>query len=272
MEIVVTASHFCNLDFIPNIWIGLKSASEACGPLIPASFVPPRDVSSMTAPKTWHDFMNSNWSESSTGTGSISIKDFHWRDSHQWVASMHSSQRWARSLAFKTFLLDPARIPRQNCQITSTRHTTKIKMLNLTISQVLLLDPRDGLHPRALARKSHRLLCRPEQDRERGRRTGEWNFFLVFKIGSIFENLCYWQSSQVTAYYLWLPFLLTFCFGFAKFPRSVWRNFLENGLVSFFCFFLVSSTNIFFVYVDESERKAQRNINIINISSNQEFN
>ena len=177
MEIVVTASHFCNLDFIPNIWIGLKSASEACGPLIPASFVPPRDVSSMTAPKTWHDFMNSNWSESSTGTGSISIKDFHWRDSHQWVASMHSSQRWARSLAFKTFLLDPARIPRQNCQITSTRHTTKIKMLNLTISQVLLLDPRDGLHPRALARKSHRLLCRPEQDRERGRRTGEWNFF-----------------------------------------------------------------------------------------------
>ena len=39
---------------------------------------------------------------------------------------------------------------------------------------------------------------------------------------------------QVTAYYLWLPFLLTFCFGFAKFPRSVWRNFLENGLVSFY--------------------------------------
>ena len=37
----------------------------------------------------------------------------------------------------------------------------------------------------------------------------------------------------MTAYYLWLPFLLTFCFGFAKFPRSVWRNFLENGLVSF---------------------------------------
>lgn len=38
-------------------------------------------------------------------------------------------------------------------------------------------------------------------------------------------------DAPVTAYYLWLPFLLTFCFGFAKFPRSVWRNFLENGLV-----------------------------------------
>jgi len=38
-------------------------------------------------------------------------------------------------------------------------------------------------------------------------------------------------DAPVTAYYLWLPFLLTFCFGFAKFPRSVWRNFLENGMI-----------------------------------------
>jgi len=38
-------------------------------------------------------------------------------------------------------------------------------------------------------------------------------------------------DAPVTAYYLWLPFLLTFCFGFAKFPRSVWRNFLEGGLI-----------------------------------------
>jgi len=38
-------------------------------------------------------------------------------------------------------------------------------------------------------------------------------------------------DAPVTAYYLWLPFLLTFCFGFAKFPRSVWRNFLEGGLL-----------------------------------------
>jgi hypothetical protein len=35
----------------------------------------------------------------------------------------------------------------------------------------------------------------------------------------------------VTAYYLWLPFLLTFCFGFAKIPRSLWRSYLENGLL-----------------------------------------
>jgi len=39
------------------------------------------------------------------------------------------------------------------------------------------------------------------------------------------------EDAPVTAYYLWLPFLLTFCFGFAKFPRSVWRNFLEGGLM-----------------------------------------
>merc|ERR1711892_654236 len=39
------------------------------------------------------------------------------------------------------------------------------------------------------------------------------------------------EDAPVTAYYLWIPFLLTFCFGFAKFPRSVWRNFLENGLI-----------------------------------------
>jgi len=39
------------------------------------------------------------------------------------------------------------------------------------------------------------------------------------------------EDAPVTAYYLWLPFLLTFCFGFAKFPRSIWRNFLENNLV-----------------------------------------
>jgi len=38
-------------------------------------------------------------------------------------------------------------------------------------------------------------------------------------------------DAPVTAYYLWLPFLLTFCFGFAKIPRSIWRNFLEGGLM-----------------------------------------
>ena len=39
------------------------------------------------------------------------------------------------------------------------------------------------------------------------------------------------EDAPVTAYYLWIPFLLTFCFGFAKFPRSMWRNFLENGMI-----------------------------------------
>ena len=39
------------------------------------------------------------------------------------------------------------------------------------------------------------------------------------------------EDAPVTAYYLWIPFLPTFCFGFAKFPRSMWRNFLENGMI-----------------------------------------
>lgn len=39
------------------------------------------------------------------------------------------------------------------------------------------------------------------------------------------------EDAPVTAYYLWLPFLLTFCFGFAKFPRSLWRNYLEGNMV-----------------------------------------
>ena len=39
------------------------------------------------------------------------------------------------------------------------------------------------------------------------------------------------KDAPVTAYYLWIPFLLTFCFAFAKFPRSLWRNLLENGLM-----------------------------------------
>ena len=233
MEIVVTASHFCKfvVQMFGFYWIDLKSASEACGPLIPASFVPPRDVSSMTAPKTWHDFMNSNWSESLTGTGSISIKDFHWRDSHQWVASMHSSQRWARSLAFKTFLLDPARIPRQNCQITSTRHTTNIKKLNLTNFP----GPTAGSTGRltsASTCKEKPPVALSTRAGSRARKTHRWVFFgfqnwINFQKSLFLTIFC----SQVTAYYLWLPFLLTFCFGFAKFPRSVWRNFLENGLV-----------------------------------------
>ena len=56
-----------------------------------APFLLPRDISPMTAqktwpmtapPKTWHDFTNSNWSEN-PGLETISTKDFHRRDSHQ---------------------------------------------------------------------------------------------------------------------------------------------------------------------------------------------
>ena len=32
-------------------------------------------------------------------------------------------------------------------------------------------------------------------------------------------------------YYLWIPFLPTFCFGFTKFPRFLGRYFLENSLI-----------------------------------------
>jgi len=39
-------------------------------------------------------------------------------------------------------------------------------------------------------------------------------------------------DAPVTAYYLWLPFLLTFCFGFAKMPRSLWRRMLEGGMLN----------------------------------------
>jgi hypothetical protein len=39
------------------------------------------------------------------------------------------------------------------------------------------------------------------------------------------------QDAPVTAYYLWLPFLLTFCFALAKFPRSIWRNCLEGNMI-----------------------------------------
>lgn len=39
------------------------------------------------------------------------------------------------------------------------------------------------------------------------------------------------EDAPVTAYYLWLPYLLTFCLLFAKFPHSMWKRFFENGLL-----------------------------------------
>jgi len=40
------------------------------------------------------------------------------------------------------------------------------------------------------------------------------------------------EDAPVTAYYLWLPFLLTLCFGLAKVPRSLWRNMLEGRMLA----------------------------------------
>jgi len=38
-------------------------------------------------------------------------------------------------------------------------------------------------------------------------------------------------NSRVTAYYLWLPFLLTFAIGFSKVPRILWKRCLEGELM-----------------------------------------
>lgn len=38
-------------------------------------------------------------------------------------------------------------------------------------------------------------------------------------------------NSRVTAYYLWIPFLLTFCIGFCKVPRVIWKNGMEGNLM-----------------------------------------
>jgi len=38
-------------------------------------------------------------------------------------------------------------------------------------------------------------------------------------------------NGRVTAYYLWIPFLLTFCIGFSKLPRVLWKNVMEGSLM-----------------------------------------
>jgi len=38
-------------------------------------------------------------------------------------------------------------------------------------------------------------------------------------------------DTRVTAYYLWLPYLLSLCFAFAKLPHSAWKRFFENELI-----------------------------------------
>ena len=39
------------------------------------------------------------------------------------------------------------------------------------------------------------------------------------------------EDAPVTAYYLWLPYLLAVCFTLARLPRSTWKRFFENGLI-----------------------------------------
>jgi len=39
------------------------------------------------------------------------------------------------------------------------------------------------------------------------------------------------EDAPVTAYYLWLPYLLTICFILARLPRSAWKRFFENRLI-----------------------------------------
>jgi hypothetical protein len=39
------------------------------------------------------------------------------------------------------------------------------------------------------------------------------------------------EDAPVTAYYLWLPYLLAICFIMARLPRSAWKRFFENGLI-----------------------------------------
>ena len=94
----------------PQIW---------CGDLVVLSSRLVTFPQWQAVPKTWLDFMNSNWSESWPGN------DLHKGFPLVRFLSTVSPVCKAlptRSLAFKTFLLEPARVSRQNCQIISARH------------------------------------------------------------------------------------------------------------------------------------------------------
>jgi len=40
------------------------------------------------------------------------------------------------------------------------------------------------------------------------------------------------EDAPVTAYYLWLPYLLSLLFALAKLPHSMWKKFFENNLIA----------------------------------------
>ena len=42
----------------------------------------------------------------------------------------------------------------------------------------------------------------------------------------------YGQDAPITAYYLWLPYLLSLLFVLAKLPHSAWKRFFENNLIA----------------------------------------
>ena len=42
----------------------------------------------------------------------------------------------------------------------------------------------------------------------------------------------YDQDAPITAYYLWLPYLLSLLFVLAKLPHSAWKRFFENNLIA----------------------------------------
>ena len=40
------------------------------------------------------------------------------------------------------------------------------------------------------------------------------------------------EDAPITAYYLWLPYLLSLLFVLAKAPHSAWKKFFENNLIA----------------------------------------
>ena len=40
------------------------------------------------------------------------------------------------------------------------------------------------------------------------------------------------EDAPITAYYLWLPYLLSLLYVLAKLPHSLWKKFFENNLIN----------------------------------------
>jgi len=46
------------------------------------------------------------------------------------------------------------------------------------------------------------------------------------------SKITYGEDVPVTAYYLWLPYLLSVCFLLTRLPRSIWKRQLEGGMIA----------------------------------------